>query len=57
MSAFVGVLQEAVAAAPIMRKDATLFSRRSIFTLSRFLLGLASGLVNKNLYTVKIVRG
>jgi hypothetical protein len=55
MSTFVVVLQEAVAAVPIMRKDAMLFSRRSIFTLSRFLLGLAHGLVNKNLYTVKIM--
>jgi len=44
-----------VTTAPIMRKDVTLFSGRSIFTMSRFLLGLARGLVNKNLYTVKIM--
>jgi hypothetical protein len=49
------VLQEAVAAALIMRKGAILSSGRSIFTMSRYLLGIANELVNKNLYTVKIV--
>jgi hypothetical protein len=49
------VVQEAVAAAPIIKKGARLFSHRSIFTMSRFLLGLARGFVNKNLYTVKIM--
>jgi hypothetical protein len=55
MSTFVVVLQEAAAAAPDYEKGRQAVFHRSIFTMSRFLLGLASGLVNKNLYTVKIM--